>query len=151
LYLVLNDLLDMPILYLSNYIINNKADYYRLLQKVRTKGKWEEWIIYMLTAIETTSLDTIKMIENIWTLMWETKISLRKTLPKVYSKDLLEIIFSHPYTKIDFLVDGMWMTRQRSSRYLNELVKEWYMELMKIWKDKYFINIELYELLKKWL
>jgi Fic family protein len=151
LYLIKNDLLDMPILYLSNYIIKNKWDYYRLLQEVREKDSWEEWILYMLDAIEKTSLDTIEIIKNIWDLMWKTKKSLKENLPKIYSKDLLEIIFSHPYTKIDFLVDWMWITRKTWAKYLNELVDNWYMFVLQIWKHKYFVNIELFELLKKWL
>ncbi len=151
LYLIKNDLLNMPILYLSNYIIRNKSNYYRLLQEVRRKWVWDEWILYMLDAIEKTSLDTIEMIKSIWDLMWKTKKSMKERLPKIYSKDLLEIIFSHPYTKIEFLVDGMWMSRQRSSRYLQELVDNWYMLVIQIKNSKYFVNIELFERLRKWL
>ena len=149
LYLVLNDLLDLPILYLSNYIIKNKAEYYRLLQEVREKWNWEDWVLYMLDAIEKTSIDTMNIIKNIWDLMWNTKKSLKENLPKIYSKDLLEIIFSNPYTKIDFLVKDLWITRKTSAKYLNELLEAWYMKLEIRKKEKYFINIELYELLKK--
>lgn len=151
LYLVKNNLLNMPILYLSNYIIKNKSDYYRLLQEVRDKWNRNEWILYMLDAIEKTSIDTMEMIKSIWDLMWKTKKSMKEKLPKIYSKDLLEIIFSHPYTKIDFLVDNMWMSRQRSSRYLQELADNWYMFVVQIKNSKYFINTELFERLKKWL
>lgn len=151
LYLVKNDLLSMPILYLSSYIIKHKSDYYRLLQEVRENENWEEWIIYLLDAIEKTSINTMEMINNIWDLMWKTKKSMKEKIPKLYSKDLLEIIFSHPYTKIEFLVDWMWMTRQTSSKYLNELVINWYMIPIHKWKNKYFINLELFELLRKWL
>lgn len=151
LYLLKNNLLNMPILYLSNYIIKNKWDYYRLLQEVREKNLWEEWILYMLDAVEKTSIDTMNIIKEIWNLMWKTKLSLKEKLPKIYSKDLLEIIFSHPYTKIEFLVDELWITRQRSSRHLQELVNNWYMKIVKIKNSKYFVNIELFELLKKWL
>jgi hypothetical protein len=105
----------------------------------------------MLDAVEQTAKDTIQIIHEIWALMWETKQSMKERLPKIYSKDLLEIIFSHPYTKIEFLVDGMWMSRQRASRYLQELVDSWYMIVIQIQKTKYFINIKLFELLKKWL
>jgi len=151
LYLVKNDLLQMPILYLSNYIIKHKADYYRLLQEVRENDSRDEWILYMLDAVEKTSLDTMQMIKAIWDLMWKTKKSLKEKLPKVYSKDLLEIIFSHPYTKIEFLVDSMWMSRQRASRYLQELVDNWFMIVIQIKNSKYFVNVELFELLRKWL
>lgn len=151
LYLVKNDLLQMPILYLSNYIIKHKADYYRLLQEVRENDSRDEWILYMFDAVEKTSLDTMQMVKAIWELMWKTKKSLKEKLPKVYSKDLLEIIFSHPYTKIEFLVDSMWMSRQRASRYLQELVDNWFMIVIQIKNSKYFVNVELFELLRKWL
>ncbi len=151
LYLVLNDLLEMPILYLSNYIIKNKTKYYKLLQEVREKWNWNDWILYILEAIEKTSFDTTKMVEDIWNLMWETKKSLKQNLPKIYSKDLLEIIFSHPYTKIDFLVKELWITRKTWAKYLNMLVEAGYMRLEVRKKEKYFINIKLYDLLKKWL
>lgn len=107
LYLVKNNLLTIPILYLSNYIIRHKSEYYQLLQEVRENDSWDQWILYMLDAIEKTSLDTTEMIHSIWELMGKTKKSMREKVPKLYSKDLLEILFSHPYTKIDFLVDGM--------------------------------------------
>ncbi|MDD2871348.1 MAG: Fic/DOC family N-terminal domain-containing protein [Candidatus Gracilibacteria bacterium] len=151
LYLVKNDLLNMPILYLSSYIIKHKSDYYRLLQEVRENENWEEWILYMLDAIEKTSINTMEMINNIWDLMGKTKKSMKEKIPKLYSKDLLEIIFSHPYTKIEFLVDGMGMTRQTSSKYLNELVINGYMIPIHKGKNKYFINLELFELLRKGL
>lgn len=151
LYLVKNDLLQMPILYLSNYIIKHKADYYRLLQEVRENDSRDEWILYMLDAVEKTSLDTMQMIKAIWELMWKTKKSLKEKLPKVYSKDLLEIIFSHPYTKIEFLVDWIWMHRETASKYLNALVDNWYMIVIQIKNSKYFVNVELFELLRKWL
>jgi len=86
LYLMLKDLLDVPILYLSSYIIQNKADYYRLLQEVRTDDKMEEWILYMLDGVEKTSLATVKLIEDIDKLMYETKVKIREELPKIYSK-----------------------------------------------------------------
>ena len=120
LYLVLNELLDLPILYLSSYIIKHKADYYRLLQEVRTKGSWEEWIIYMLEGIEQTATKQVQLINDIKELMDKTKEKLKSELPKIYSKDLLEVLFIHPYTKIDMLVDNLGMTRQTASKHLKE-------------------------------
>ena len=120
LYLVLNELLDLPILYLSSYIIKHKADYYRLLQEVRTKGSWEEWIIYMLEGIEQTATKQVQLINDIKELMDNTKEKLKSELPKIYSKDLLEVLFIHPYTKIDMLVDNLGMTRQTASKHLKE-------------------------------
>ncbi|MCK4440749.1 MAG: Fic family protein, partial [Sulfurovaceae bacterium] len=149
LYLLLNELLDMPILYLSNYIIRYKADYYRLLQEVRTEGKWEEWILYMLDGVEKTSTETMHLINDISIMMKKTKYTIREALPKIYSKDLIEIIFSHPYTKIDFLVADLGLSRQTASKYLNELEKIGIMESIKIKNNKYFINKELFARLQK--
>jgi Fic family protein len=121
LYLILKDLLDIPILYLSRYIITHKPQYYRLFQEVRTEDKWEEWILYMLEAVEETSLETIELINNISKLMIKTQDKISKELPKIYSKDLLEILFMHPYTKIDFLIDRLNLHRDTASKYLKEL------------------------------
>jgi len=149
LYLILNGLLDIPILYLSSYIIGHKADYYRLLQEVRTKENWEEWILYMLDGIEQTSLETIELVNDIYKLMGKTKEKIREERPKMYSKDLVEILFMHPYTKIEFLVNGLGMARQTASIYLKELEEMGILESVKIGRSKFFINKELFELLKK--
>jgi Fic family protein len=149
LYLILKDLLDIPILYLSRYIINHKADYYRLLQEVRTEDKWEEWILYMLDGVEQTSLETIELINSIHKLMGETKQEIKEKLPKIYSKDLIEILFMHPYTKIEFLIDGLELHRDTASKYLRELEKIDILKSIKIGRNKYFINKALFETLKK--
>ncbi len=149
LYLILKDLLDIPVLYLSRYIITHKADYYRLLQEVRTKDKWEEWILYMLDAVEKTSLETIELINNISDLMIKTQDKISQDLPKIYSKDLVEILFMHPYTKIDFLVVKMGLHRHTASTYLNELENIGILKPIKIGRSKYFINLELFDMLKK--
>ncbi|WP_066355318.1 Fic family protein [Aliarcobacter skirrowii] len=149
LYLILKDLLDIPVLYLSRYIITHKADYYRLLQEVRTQDKWEEWILYILDAVEQTSLETIELINNISDLMIETQDKISQDLPKIYSKDLVEILFMHPYTKIDFLVVKMGLHRHTASTYLNELENIGILKPIKIGRSKYFINLELFDMLKK--
>ncbi|SFV58921.1 MloA protein, putative [hydrothermal vent metagenome] len=149
LYLILQDLLDLPILYLSSYIISNKDDYYRLLQEVRTEDKWEERILYILDAVEQTSKNTIKMIEEIQSLMETTQNEIKKELPKIPRKDLIEILFTYPYTKIDFLVDRLNITRQTASKYLNELEKIGILEAVKIRNSKFFINVKLFSMLKK--
>ena len=105
LFLILNNLLDLPILYMSSYIIANKNDYYRLLNEVRTKDNWEDWILYILDGVEVTAKNTINIIKEINFLMETTKEQLIENLPKVYSKDLLELLFKHTYTKINLLVD----------------------------------------------
>jgi len=149
LYLIQQELLDIPILYLSRYIIKNKKDYYRLLQEVRTKESWEEWILYMLNGIEVTSLETIELINGIKYLMDETKNELKEKLPKIYSKDLVEILYMHPYTKIEFLVNILGLHRETASKYLKELEKIGILQSIKIGKSKFFINNKLFELLKK--
>jgi Fic family protein len=149
LYLILKDLLDIPVLYLSRYIITHKADYYRLLQEVRIQDKWEEWILYMLDAVEQTSLETIELINNISDLMIKTQDKISQEFPKIYSKDLVEILFMHPYTKIEFLVDRLNITRKTASKYLNELENIGILENIQIKNSKYFINIELFNLLRK--
>jgi Fic family protein len=147
LYLILKDLLDIPILYLSRYIITHKPQYYRLFQEVRTEDKWEEWILYMLEAVEETSLETIELINNISKLMIKTQDKISKELPKIYSKDLLEILFMHPYTKIDFLIDRLNLHRDTASKYLKELEIIGILKSVKIGRNKYFINLELFDML----
>ncbi len=149
LYLILKDLLDIPVLYLSRYIITHKADYYRLLQEVRTEDKWEEWILYMLEAVEQTSLETIELINNISDLMIKTQDTISQELPKIYSKDLVEILFMHPYTKIEFLIDKLNLHRDTASKYLKELETIGILKPIKIGRSKYFINLELFDMLKK--
>ena len=149
LYLILNNLLDIPILYLSNYIIKHKADYYRLLQEVRTKDNWNEWIMYILEAVEQTSKETVLLVNDISELMKKTKHEIQEKLPKIYSKDLIEILFSHPYTKIDFLVDGLGLHRETASKYLKEIESIGILQSTKIGRAKYFINVELFNRLKK--
>jgi len=151
LYLILQELLELPILYLSNYIIKNKSDYYRLLQEVRVKENWEEWILYMLDGVEQTSIQTTLLINDISTMMKETKYTIREKLPKIYSKDLIEILFSHPYTKIEFLVDGLGLHRETASKYLKSIEQLGILESIKMGRGKYFVNKRLFERLKKGL
>jgi len=148
LYLILKGMLDVPILYLSSYIIQHKADYYRLLQEVRTDDKIEEWILYMLDGIEQTSLGTIELVQDIHTLMAKTQQKIQEELPKIYSKDLVEVLFMHPYTKIDFLIYKLGLHRHTASKYLNELEKLGILQSVKIKNSKFFVNVALFERLK---
>ena len=148
LYLVLNNLLDLPILYLSRYIIKHKSNYYRLLQDVRNTGEWEEWILYMLEGIEQTSKETIVLIAEIRKLMQEYKHGIRSKLKKIYSQDLLNNLFRHPYTKIEFLSEELNISRKTASNYLNELAEYGFLEKQKIWKTNYYVNVPLYNLFK---
>ena len=149
LYLVLKDLLELPILYLSSYIIKHKSDYYRLLQEVREKQSYDEWIYYMLDAVEVTANNTCTLIENIESLMQKTQVKLQEELPKIYSKDLVEVLFLHPYTKIDTMVNRMRLHRHTASKYLKEIEKIGLLKEIKIGRSRYFINLELFEYLKK--
>lgn len=147
LYLVKEGLLDIPVLYLSSYINRNKSDYYKLLQKVRTENAWEDWVLFVLEGIENTSKQTIRLIGQIKSLMLEHKHKLRKMLPKIYSQDLLNNIFNHPYTKIDFVMRDLSVQRNAASKYLNELVKIDILEKHKIKRENYYVNKKLYNLL----
>ncbi|AWW31010.1 Fic family protein [Echinicola strongylocentroti] len=147
LYLVKEGLINLPILYLSRYINQNKGDYYRLLQEVRTSEAWEEWVLFILEGIEQTSLQTIKTIEGIKALMQKTKHKLRRDLPKIYSQDLLNNLFRHPYTKIDFVMTDLAVSRPTATRYLEELVAIDIVEKIKLGKENYYINQGLFHLL----
>jgi Fic family protein len=147
LYLVKEGMLNLPILYLSRYINQNKGDYYRLLQKVRTENAWEEWVLYILEGVEQTSMQTIKIIEGIKELMKVHKQRIRTELPKIYSQDLLNNLFKHPYTKIDFVIEEAGVSRKTAAKYLNQLDELGIVSKQKIWKDNYYVNTDLYTLL----
>ena len=148
LYLVQQKLLDIPVLYLSSYIIKNKNDYYRLLQEVRTKNSWEEWIIWMLNGVEQTALETIKVVNRIKILMDEFKKEIKQK-HNFYSHDLINILFKHPYTKIDFLHRELGIHRNTASSYLNTLVDDGLLSKVKKGKTNYYINDELFSILTK--
>lgn len=120
LYLILNELIDVPILYLSSYIIANKPEYYRLLNQTNRTGKWEEWIIFMLKAIESTSRDTITRITNIKDQLDSTILEVQEKAPKLYRKELVELLFEQPYSKIEFVVNKLGVERKAASRYLKD-------------------------------
>jgi Fic family protein len=149
LYLILKDLLNEPVLYLSSYIIQNKGDYYRLLQEVRTRNNWEDWILYMLKGIEQTALSTIKQINKINHLFSETQKLAMKKLPRIYSKDLIEQLFIHPYCKIEFLVENLNLNRKTAATYLKSLEDLGILGSESKGKEVIYINIKLYNLLKK--
>ncbi|MCK5522425.1 MAG: Fic family protein [Thiomargarita sp.] len=147
LYLNLHQLLDLPALYLSRYITRNKANYYRLLQEVREKNNWEDWIYYMLDAVEQTSEQTITLILEIKTIMMDYKNRLRKALPKIYSQDLLNNLFKHPYTKIAFIEEDLNISRKTATKYLDILVEHGFLQKEKVWKTSYYINQPLLNLI----
>lgn len=149
LYLILNGLLDIPILYLSSYINQNKAKYYQLLNQVNQTGEWEDWIIYILKAIEVTSIKTIKKINLIKTLLNETIFLAQQKAPKIYSKELVELLFEHPYSKIEYVINKLNVQRKTASKYLREFEEIGILESQKIGREVIYLNKNLIEVLKK--
>lgn len=142
LYLIAKGLLDYPTLYLSRYIIQNKSEYYRLLQDVRDTGNWEEWILYFLEAVITVSRQSSALIKEIKTTMQFYKNIIRNKYPKIYSQDLLNNIFKHPYTKIEFLQEDLNITRQTAAKYLELIAKDEnnLLNKVKIGRENYYVN-----------
>ncbi len=147
LYLVLQKLQDLPILYLSRYIIRNKISYYKLLQDVRDKGAWEEWLLFIVQGVTETAKETIVLILEIKQIMQEYKVQLRKSY-KFYSQDLLNHLFKHPYTKIEFLMNDLSISRITAANYLNTMAKDGLLTKQKLGVINYYINHRLFELLK---
>jgi len=149
LYLILNQLIDVPILYLSSYIIANKTEYYRLLNQVNRTGEWEDWILFMLQAVENTSRETITRIMKIKNLLDSTIDLVRQKANKVYTKELVELLFEQPYTKIEFVVKKLGVERKAASRYLKELENIGVVESQKVGRETLYINKELMDILKQ--
>lgn len=147
LYLCKSGLIDIPTLYLSRYITKNKNEYYRLLQNVRDTGDWESWLLYMLSAVSVTAKQTNALVLGIRDLMREYKAHLREHHAKIYSQELINNLFRHPYTRIEYVVDEVGVTRQTASRYLNALVGSGLLTKMKSGQSNYYINTPLVQLL----
>lgn len=150
-YLVTTGLLDLPILYLSRYITHNKGEYYRLIQTIRDKGtdnakEWIEWILFILKGIEETATETISLVKGISGLMNYYKSVLRPLFDKQYKHELLNNLFFHPYTKIEFMVRDMMVERRTASKYLNMIVDAGLLHKEKIGQVNYYINTELINL-----
>lgn len=133
-------LLDSPILYLSRFITRNKADYYRLLQSVRDTGEWEPWLLYMLRGIEEMAIETLGLVEGIRALMAETKRRLRQDHPKLYSQDLLNNLFRHPYSRIEFVQRELGISRPTATKYLDELAAGGLLRKHREGRNNYYIN-----------
>jgi Fic family protein len=142
-------LLNLPVLYLSRYIIDHKFAYYEGLRKVTEQGAWVDWVLYMLDAVEQTSIRTHKQITDILSLMESVRERVQREAPGVYSKDLIEQIFRQPYCKIQFLEHAGMGTRQTCSKYLRELERLGVLQGQKMGREVYFINRDLFELLTK--
>ena len=148
LYLVLAELLDSPILYLSSYIIRNKSAYYKLLQEVRTSENWEDWIVYILTGIEETAEETFLLVKKINDEVATMTAEIKEKLPKLYSKELIELLFYEFYTKIQYIEEGLSVSRRTAVTYLQILEKEGFLVSEKIGKERIYQNKRLYDLVK---
>lgn len=149
LFLIQQDLLQLPILYLSRHIIANKADYYRLLLDVTKEQAWEPWIIFMLKAVEETSRWTTDKIAAIRKLSDHTTDYVRSSLPKIYSRELVDVIFEQPYCRIGDLAEKGIAKRQSASRYLKELVQVGVLHEISVGKEKLFLHPKLMHLISR--
>jgi Fic family protein len=139
---------QLPILYLSSYIIKNKSDYYKYLQKVREEGAWEDWILFMIRGLEVTARETIQLINDIKNLMLNYKHRIRANY-KFYSQELLNNLFKHPYTKIEFVVNDLGISRLTAANYLNKLADDRLLVKERLGTANYYINKELFDLLSR--
>lgn len=146
LYLVLKGLLDLPILYLSKFIIEHKSEYYKKIQAVRDDNNYEDWVLFILEGVEQTAVDTIKTISKIQSLLLKQKHIIRKNY-KFYSQDLLNNLFKHPYTKIEFVEEDLGVSRITAANYLNTLAKDGLLTKKKLGVTNYYINHELFDIL----
>lgn len=148
LLLIESGLLNLPILYLSRYIIRHKSDYYRLLLEVTAGQNWEEWIRYILKGVEDTAVWTVAKIEAIKRLIAATGEHVKHESPQIYSRELLDILFEQPYTRIANLEEAGIAKRQTASKYLKELSRIGVLREVSIGRDKLFINYKLMDLLR---
>ncbi len=147
LYLVAKDLLNIPVLYLSRFFIQNKNDYYRLLQEVRDEGSWEQWILFVLQGVDETSRQTILLVEKIRKQMQDYKHNIRSSLHKIYSQDLLNNLFRHPYTKIEYLQQDLSVSRLTATKYLDQLTDAGFVNKYKLGRYNYYVNQPLLDIL----
>lgn len=149
LYLIKEGLLDLPILYISKYIIRHRQEYYQQLQTQREAGTWTPWILYMLEAVQQTANETVQKIKSIKKLMLDYKRIIRKEEPRMYSQDLINNLFRHPYTKIELVRKDLQVTRVTATRYLDRLVDLQLLKKVKRGRSNYYINVPLFELLQR--
>lgn len=149
LFLISENLLDLPILYLSRHIIRHKQEYYRRLLHVTTHQEWESWILYMLEAVHTTAQWTAAKIQAMCALMEKTREQLRADATKIYSHELVDLIFTQPYCRIHNLVDEGIAQRQTASKILRELAASNVLREVSVGREKVFINTALMNLLTR--
>lgn len=149
LYLVRCGLLETPILYLSGAITRSKPQYYRLLRAVQQESAWEDWVTYMLMAVADTSRDTLRLVESIRALMAEYKDVIRTELPHLYSHELLNALFRHPYTRVLALQQEVGVSRPTATKYLKQLTAEGLLSKQRAGRADYFVNTRLVELFRE--
>lgn len=142
LYLVKEGLLDIPVLYLSNHIVRTKSDYYRLLQTVREDENWEDWVLYLLDAVEHTAGHTITTIHAIKAALFDYKQRIRAGY-KFYTQDLINNLFMHPYTKIEFVQRDLQVSRLTATKYMDALVAGGFLQKQKVGRGNYYVNLAL--------
>jgi len=146
LYLVNKGLLDIPVLYLSSAIMRSKPDYYRLLQAVREEADapalWQDWVLYLLAAVETTASQTIRTVTDIKAALFDYKHRIRAGF-KFYSQDLINNLFMHPYTRIEFVERDLKVSRLTATKYLDALAAAGFVQKVKVGRSNYYINVAL--------
>ncbi len=147
LLLCLEKLLDLPVLYLSKYILENKNDYYRLLREVTETGNWENWILYILEAVRDTSVFTLRKVNAIFSSYTETINKVKSLANDIYSRELIEVIFSQPYSKISFLEEKKIASRNTASKYLKKLEEIGILVSEQAGREVLYKNIALYDIL----
>lgn len=147
LYLVKEGLLDIPVLYMSRYIVHTKARYYELLQAVREADAWEEWVLYMLTAVETSARDGIATVSAIKDALLSVKHRVRSEYRRFYSQDLINNLFAHPYTKIQFVEAELGVSRDTAAKYLEALTDGGILRKYRVGRSNYYVNVALYDIL----
>ena len=136
-------------MYLSKYIIENKSEYYKALKNITENRHWEPWIIYILSAIEETSSNTLDIIRKIYIAQDEMCKTISEKAPQIYSKELVELLFEQPYCKIDFLVQKNIAKNQTASKYLKTLYELNILDLLVKGREKYYINKSLWNILTR--
>ncbi len=149
LYLVQQELLGLPVLYLSKYIIENKIDYYRLLREVTEEENWTEWVLYVLNGVAATAQTTLQKIRNILALKDAAEKEVKAVMGNVLAKELVELLFSYPYIKISVLEEYGIAKRQTASNYLKKIEQIGWLSGVKVWKEVYYINNRLIDILSK--
>lgn len=147
LYLVRAGLLNIPILYVSRYITRNKSAYYDLLQETRDTGRWEPWLLYMIDAVSVTSAETTQLVDAIIQLMADYKIQIKSISKRIYSHELVNNLFKHPYTRIEYVVDEVGVNRQTAGKHLDLLAQAGLLVKHRVGLNNYYINTPLVQLL----